>query len=148
MPTIRIDDDVWSFLQSKAIPLQDTPNDVLRRELKISRVDSGQVEAEVNSDRVEAEDGSQINGYKYQTYDRNTVRSLCIALGDAFHRSDVREFSKRLIRELCDEGSPAMTDRTFKQLARWCKTAGAYEAGMEHAQRISTAVFGRIIERR
>ena len=32
--------------------------------------------------------------------------------------------------------------------ARWCKTAGAYEAGMEHAQRISTAVFGRVIERR
>jgi hypothetical protein len=119
--------------------LQDTPNDVLRRELKIGGVDS---------DQVEEEDGSEINGYKYQTYDRNTVRSLCIALGDAFHRSDVREFSKRLIRELCDDGSPAMTDRTFKQLARWCKTAGAYEAGMEHAQRISTAVFGRIIERR
>ena len=56
------------------------------------------------------------------------VRSLCIALGDAFHRSDVREFSKRLIRELCDEGSPAMTDWTFKQRASWCKTAGAYEA--------------------
>jgi negative regulator of replication initiation len=134
MPTIRIDDDVWTFLQSKAIPLQDTPNDVLRRELKIGRED--------------AEDGSGINGHKYQAYDRSKVRSLCIALGDAFHRDDVREFSKRLIHELCDEGSPAMTDRTFKQLARWCKTGGAYEAGMEHAQKISMAVFGRIVERR
>jgi negative regulator of replication initiation len=33
MPTIRIDDDVWKFLQSKAKPFEDTPNDVLRREL-------------------------------------------------------------------------------------------------------------------
>jgi hypothetical protein len=139
MPTIRIDDEVWSFLQSKAVPLEDTPNDVLRRELKIGGVESAQ---------VNAEDGSGINGYKYQTYDRSTVRSLSIALGDAFHRDDVREFSKRLIHELCNEGSPAMTDRTFWQLAKWCKTGGAYEAGMEHAQKISMAVFGRIIERR
>jgi len=131
MPTIRIDDEVWSFLQGKASPLEDTPNDVVRRELKIAADDSG-----------------GINGYKYQTYDRRKVRSLCIALGEAFHRDDVREFSERLIRELCDEGSPDMKSRTFRQLARWCKTAGAYEAGMEYAQKISMAVFGRIIERR
>lgn len=36
MPTIRIDDEVWSYLKSKATPFEDTPNDVLRRELKIS----------------------------------------------------------------------------------------------------------------
>jgi negative regulator of replication initiation len=36
MPTIRIDDEVWRFLQSKAKPFEDTPNDVLRRELGIS----------------------------------------------------------------------------------------------------------------
>jgi negative regulator of replication initiation len=35
MPTIRIDDDVWNYLKSKAAPFEDTPNDVLRRELKI-----------------------------------------------------------------------------------------------------------------
>ena len=32
MPTIRIDDDVWRYLQGKARPFEDTPNDVLRRE--------------------------------------------------------------------------------------------------------------------
>jgi hypothetical protein len=139
MPTIRIDDEVWSFLQSKAIPLQDTPNDVLRREL---------LKIGVASDQVDVDSGSGINGYKYQAYDRSTVRSLCVALGEAFHRDDVRKFSQRLIHELCDEGSPDMTSRTFWQLAKWCKTAGAYAAGMEHAQNISMAVFGRIIERR
>ncbi len=29
--TIRIDDDIWEVLKSKAIPLEDTPSDVLRR---------------------------------------------------------------------------------------------------------------------
>jgi|ERR1700733_10958551 len=36
MPTIRIDNEVWSYLKSKATPFEDTPNDVLRRELKIT----------------------------------------------------------------------------------------------------------------
>jgi hypothetical protein len=57
-----------------------------------------------------------------------------------------RRFAQRLIHEWCNEGSPAMTDRTFWQLAKWCKTGGAYAVGMEHAQNISMAVFGRIIE--
>jgi len=35
MPTIRIDNEVWNYLKSKAAPFEDTPNDVLRRELKI-----------------------------------------------------------------------------------------------------------------
>lgn len=35
MPTIRIDDEVWKYLQSKAKPFEDSPNDVLRRELRI-----------------------------------------------------------------------------------------------------------------
>ncbi len=33
MPTIRIDDEVWDELKQRAIPLEDTPNDVLRRVL-------------------------------------------------------------------------------------------------------------------
>jgi hypothetical protein len=31
MPTIRIDDDVYSWLKSQAIPFEDNPNSVLRR---------------------------------------------------------------------------------------------------------------------
>jgi len=33
MPTIRIDDGVWEELKQRAIPLEDTPNDVIRRAL-------------------------------------------------------------------------------------------------------------------
>jgi negative regulator of replication initiation len=36
MRTIRVDDDVWRFLQSRAKPFEDSPNDVLRRELNVS----------------------------------------------------------------------------------------------------------------
>jgi hypothetical protein len=35
MPTIRIDEDVWKFLQEEAIPFEDTPNSVLRRLLDL-----------------------------------------------------------------------------------------------------------------
>lgn len=35
MPTIRIDDDVYSWLKSQAIPFEDTPNTVLRRLAKL-----------------------------------------------------------------------------------------------------------------
>jgi hypothetical protein len=31
MPTIRIDDDVYTWLKTKAVPFDDTPNSVLRR---------------------------------------------------------------------------------------------------------------------
>jgi negative regulator of replication initiation len=35
MKSIRIDDVVFAYLQSKAKPFEDSPNDVLRRELKL-----------------------------------------------------------------------------------------------------------------
>ena len=35
MPTIRVDEDVYEWLQQRAKPFVDTPNSVLRRELKI-----------------------------------------------------------------------------------------------------------------
>jgi len=46
MPIIRIDDEVWAYLKSKATPFEDAPNDVLRREFKL--VAAG-VEAKPNS---------------------------------------------------------------------------------------------------
>lgn len=44
MPTIRIDDEVYRFLQDKAVPFADTPNDVLRRELRIGSPEKGQIQ--------------------------------------------------------------------------------------------------------
>lgn len=41
MPTIRIDDEVWGELKQRAIPLEDTPNDVLRRVLGLESDKAG-----------------------------------------------------------------------------------------------------------
>lgn len=90
----------------------------------------------------------EMYGYTYQNYDRAAVRSWANALGECFRRDDVWEFTQRLIHELCDSPEPQMTSRTFWQLARWCQTGGAYEQGMEYAQKISIVVFGHIIQRR
>jgi negative regulator of replication initiation len=37
MPTIRIDDEVWRYLQGKARPFEDSPNDVLRRQFGLNK---------------------------------------------------------------------------------------------------------------
>jgi hypothetical protein len=43
MPVIRIDDEVWKYLQQRARPFVDSPNDVLRRLLGLSDGPSSQV---------------------------------------------------------------------------------------------------------
>jgi hypothetical protein len=52
MPTIRIDDEVYSWLKSQATPFEDTPNTVLR---KIAGLDVKQFEAEVNNQTIEGD---------------------------------------------------------------------------------------------
>jgi len=47
MKTIRVDDEVYAWIQSRAIPLEDDANSVLRRELPIGN--SNPLEAEENS---------------------------------------------------------------------------------------------------
>lgn len=67
MPTIRIDDEVWSYLKSKATPFEDTPNDVLRRELKISssqQLPSANIAQPNSDDRVRL---SPDKDYSYQS---------------------------------------------------------------------------------
>jgi hypothetical protein len=41
LPTIRIDEEVWAWLKSLAVPFEDTPNSVLRR---VSGIDASDVE--------------------------------------------------------------------------------------------------------
>jgi len=46
MPTIRIDDDVYSWLRAQAVPFEDTPNSVLRR---IAQLDKPRLEINENT---------------------------------------------------------------------------------------------------
>jgi len=91
---------------------------------------------------------SHISGCEFENYNRENIRSWAIALGNCLHRSDVWEFTRRLIGEPPDSPQPQITEWTFWQLACWCQTDGAYGQGMEYAQKISMAVFGQIIQRR
>jgi hypothetical protein len=88
-----------------------------------------------------------VYGYPFQAFDPNRVRALARSLADSNTRPEVREFSERLVREVCTHCPPTLTERTFAQLARWCKTAGSYERGMGFAQQISLELFGRILQR-
>ena len=53
MPTIRINDEVWGYLKSKATPFEDTPNDVLRRELKIASLQPTNVAVRVSRSNLD-----------------------------------------------------------------------------------------------
>ncbi|MFA6347759.1 MAG: hypothetical protein WCX07_05695 [Dehalococcoidales bacterium] len=53
MPTIRIDNDVYSWLKSIAVPFEDTPNSVLRR---IAKLDADNESVQKIKPHVEYED--------------------------------------------------------------------------------------------
>ena len=49
MPTIRVDDDVYAWLQKQARPFEDTPNTVLRRVAGLERAVNVRAVAEMKS---------------------------------------------------------------------------------------------------
>ncbi len=77
MPTIRIDEEVYVWLQSQAVPLEDTPNTVLRRiaRLDIPKKEKVESDDQLNSQRrggteematksLHQRDTSRLNGKK------------------------------------------------------------------------------------
>lgn len=86
MPTIRIDDDVWSYLKSKATPFEDTPNDVLRRELKIG-TPKPKTGDRPTSDRVRLapdKDYSyqRIKGFRLDWFHKDGKEAACSSFAD------------------------------------------------------------------
>ncbi|HXY25646.1 MAG TPA: hypothetical protein VEI73_13410 [Candidatus Acidoferrum sp.] len=106
MPTIRIDEDVWRFLQSKAKPFEDSPNDVLRRELGLERskgsapgtsttVDSGMARAELllpNADYTNLSVSSfELNGKRFPA---RTFKEILIGVSEFLRREDPDRFDR------------------------------------------------------
>lgn len=52
MKSIRIDDEVWQAIKSQAEPLEDTPNSVLRRVLRLSSPEVGSGTQETQTERA------------------------------------------------------------------------------------------------
>ena len=55
MPTIRIDDDVYSWLKSQAVPFEDTPNSVLRRLAGLDKKTNTTIENDQTDETTKAE---------------------------------------------------------------------------------------------
>lgn len=117
MPTIRIDDDVWSWLKDQARPFEDTPNSVLRR---VAGLDGPVTELSSAQPRLrritEREYGRKLPQGEY----RNPILSILLAHGGRADRSTVlRELEKVLGSRLT-----AFDRRDIKSgTVRWEKTA-------------------------
>jgi hypothetical protein len=77
---IRIDDDVWAWLQKNARPLEDTANSVLRRVAGLDRASpSPNPEVAMNTPTIpprNAASGRQIGKFKYQTDNARRLADL------------------------------------------------------------------------
>jgi negative regulator of replication initiation len=110
MPTIRIDNDVWAFLQTKAKPFVDTPNDVLRRELQLECLTKpGDEEVSVPEVRENSrphEDsliprdgdytGQRVRGYRLdgESYDARTFKDVLIGVCNRLRIEHLDAFDK------------------------------------------------------
>ena len=75
MPTIRVDTDVYKWLQDLATPFEDNPNSVLRRVASLGNSSSKP------SVEVADEDRSKMRITSYDTNQRLTARLLCKRFG-------------------------------------------------------------------
>ncbi len=88
--------------------------------------------------------GYPLNG----DFDRPKLRSLIEEFEVVVRREIDRSLAENLIRELLAGENQNITKTTFLQLARWCNTQNPlYWDGMDVARRISTLLFGRILDR-
>jgi negative regulator of replication initiation len=106
MPTIRIDGDVWVYLQSKAKPFEDSPNDVLRRELGLTRPAATErtLPAEGASSRTRGTlnpadtdyTHHRVRGYKLdgKRYPANSFKEVLIGVSMQLRRKHLQEFDK------------------------------------------------------
>jgi negative regulator of replication initiation len=106
--TIRIDDDFWRALKAKAEPLEDTPNDVMRRVLGLdsrhAAHDLENASADHNADRKHHDNfnpgmdysGMRISGYRWEGGSRTvrTFRDLLITLADDLEQRHGSDFQR------------------------------------------------------
>jgi hypothetical protein len=101
MPTIRIDDDVYAWLQSQAVPFDDTPNLVLRR---LAGLDKAASESTTLSEEPHLR-AQRISGRRSPAADGESLRERwgIPAVQARFHR-DGRFYEKltRFPAALCD----------------------------------------------
>ncbi|MGH9426565.1 MAG: hypothetical protein ACRD2L_09740, partial [Terriglobia bacterium] len=113
MPTIRIDDDVWRALKSRAEPFEDTPNDVLRRVFHLDEKDAyGNLPSNERAPSIARKrrsgarpgayipdrdyTGHQVTGYQLEgvTYPAASFRDILLSLCNDLRRKYGRTFDE------------------------------------------------------
>jgi hypothetical protein len=117
MPTIRIDDDVYSWLQKHARPFDDTPNTVLRR---IAGLDSEKREAELRpSERLQTKKSENGSKTPQEDFKLPILKILQRHGGEADRLTVLRELEMVMKDRLTDFDKCDIRSGTI----RWQKTA-------------------------
>lgn len=116
MPTIRIDNEVYAWLQKMARPFEDTPNSVLRRIANLE--EEVKMERQINR---QATTGKVMSGKKTpQFVFRKPIISILKRMGGQGARVDVlRELERVLADQLTDFDKSDISSGTV----RWQKSA-------------------------
>lgn len=95
MPTIRIDDEIYSWLKSQAEPFEDTPNSVLRRLARLDKKASLVIEQPVVDDKKTEERGANAMepvksspAYQKQITGKDLARRWGVSVVQALYHKD------------------------------------------------------------
>ncbi len=117
-PTIRIDEDVYAWLQTQASPFEDTPNSVLRR---VAGLTSGNSERSNARTKQRVTQPSKGNGQKTpQGEFRPYIVSILKKHGGQLHRGTVlKELEQLMAKQLTTYDNEEISSGTI----RWQKSA-------------------------
>jgi Mrr N-terminal domain len=107
MPTLRVDDEVYSALQSQAVPFVDTPNSVLRRVLDL---DEAGKPAVTKQRRARSEELLSHSAYRPE---------LLIALAERRGSAPAREIINAVGERLRDQLKPRDLEPNNSGVIRW-----------------------------
>jgi len=79
-------------------------------------------------------------------FDRRRLEKLLNEFESEIKREIDRKLAVELRFQLLSD-KPHIDEKSFKRLARWCKTEGIYADAMYVARKISDEIFGRVIDR-
>lgn len=119
MRVIRIDDDVWRVLQKRAVPLQDTPNSVLRRLLRLDAMPDG-AESERGRRRKRR---SRLRSGVGRTPQEALKKPILQALKDMGGKGRVADVLERLELKMKERLTPVDLERLSTGQVRWKNTA-------------------------
>ncbi|HSQ31458.1 MAG TPA: hypothetical protein VLN49_16495 [Gemmatimonadaceae bacterium] len=125
MPVVRVDDEVWKWLQSQAQPFEDTPNTVLRRvaglDPPVARSDS-------------ARSATPVISAKYLTTDEKISALKAVKPRDSAQARQIATLIAELEKPTVPQHSDVATNRnTVAERVTGAQLNRKYRLGVRHA---------------